>query len=303
MKRYLFLILFFTAIVTELYSVDIKKNISFKLYSLEDNYTYKKHKRSFQWDQMSLIIDSLMEFRDRNESFGILRNYKNRQGIPPLTAEYTTNEYNVPEDNYNVFRHQGIPLYTLSDDVAPVRYSLDGSLVSLISKDKEFYIIEHAHIKGIWRVPKKYFNPIRATDFDKIIFIDKTNQNITTLQYVSHVWSVKSMNPATTGKFQPPYKRDTPNGIFVLQNIKHKMFFLRDGTSKIGGYAPYASRFCGGAYIHGIPVSYPNTKMVEYSKTLGTIPLSHMCVRNATSHAKFLSEWGQKNKTLIIIME
>lgn len=66
------------------------------------------------------------------------------------------------------------------------------------------------------------------------------------------------------------------------------MLFLKDGSSALGGYAPYASRFTNGAYIHGVPVNVPRTAMIEYSWSLGTVPRSHMCVRNATSHAKFI---------------
>lgn len=69
---------------------------------------------------------------------------------------------------------------------------------------------------------------------------------------------------------------------------KVKMVFLKDGSKETGGYAPYASRFTDGAYIHGVPVNEPRKTQIEYSWSLGTTPRSHMCVRNATSHAKFI---------------
>ena len=37
---------------------------------------------------------------------------------------------------------------------------------------------------------------------------------------------------------------------------KPSLFYLKDGTNELEGYAPYALRFNGGAYIHGIPVNY-----------------------------------------------
>lgn len=303
MKKIILSIFVITTFVTMLYGIEIQKDLSFKRHSLKDNYTYKNNKRIFQWDKISTTIDYITTFKNRNDSFGILKNYKNSYGHAPLTSEFTINEYYLIEDNYGVLQYQGIPLYTLDDDISPKRYSLDGSLVALVSKGRDFYTIEHATIKGIWRVPKEYFYPIRAKKFEKIIFIDKTNQNIATLEYDNSVWYVKSMNPATTGKFAPPYKRKTPKGIFMFQNIKPKMGFYKDGTTKIGGFAPYASRFSGGAYIHGVPINFPDTELVEYSRTLGTVPLSHMCVRNATSHAKFIYHWGRKNRTLIIVIE
>ena len=79
------------------------------------------------------------------------------------------------------------------------------------------------------------------------------------------------------------------------------MIFLKDGSAATGGFAPYASRFNNGGYIHGVPTNAPATGIIEYSYTLGTIPRSHMCVRNATSHAKFIFEWAPVNETIIFV--
>ncbi|MGL5125265.1 MAG: L,D-transpeptidase family protein, partial [Fusobacteriaceae bacterium] len=68
-------------------------------------------------------------------------------------------------------------------------------------------------------------------------------------------------------------------------------------------YAPNATRFTRGAYIHGIPINLPATAQVEYSPTLGTIPRSHMCVRNATSHAKYIYNWSKIGDTLVFVIE
>ena len=78
---------------------------------------------------------------------------------------------------------------------------------------------------------------------------------------------------------------------------------LKDGSAATGGYAPYASRFTNGAYIHGVPVNVPRTAMIEYSWSLGTTPRSHMCVRNATSHAKFVFDWAPTERSLVVVIE
>ena len=70
------------------------------------------------------------------------------------------------------------------------------------------------------------------------------------------------MNPSTTGRHLPPYAQETPLGMFVLQEKKVKMVFLKDGSKETGGYAPYASRFTDGAYIHGVPVNAPG-RLIE----------------------------------------
>ncbi len=76
------------------------------------------------------------------------------------------------------------------------------------------------------------------------------------------------------------------------------MIYLVDGSKETGGFAPYASRFTNGGYIHGVPVNAPRKSLIEYSPTLGTTPRSHMCVRNATSHAKFVYDWAPVNELL-----
>jgi len=43
--------------------------------------------------------------------------------------------------------------------------------------------------------------------------------------------------------------------------------------------------------------------MVEYSSTIGTTPRSHKCVRNYTSHAKYLWDWSEIGKTAVIVIE
>ena len=111
------------------------------------------------------------------------------------------------------------------------------------------------------------------------------------------------MNPSTTGRHAPPYAQETPLGMYLIQQKKTRMVFLKDGSAETGGYAPYASRFTNGAYIHGVPVNVPRTSMIEYSWSLGTTPRSHMCVRNATSHAKFVFDWAPTERSLVVVIE
>ena len=111
--------------------------------------------------------------------------------------------------------------------------------------------------------------------FSKVIFVDRTDQNIATLEKVGTVWYVRSMNPATTGLHNPPYQQETPLGVYVIQEHKPKMYYLRDGSSEIAGFAPWASRFTRGGYIHGVPLNNPKAtekNYIEFSPTLGTTP-------------------------------
>jgi lipoprotein-anchoring transpeptidase ErfK/SrfK len=140
--------------------------------------------------------------------------------------------------------------------------------------------------------------------FGKVIFVDRRNQNIATLEKSGDKWLVRSMNPATTGLHRPPYQMETPLGVYVIQEKKQKMFYMGDGTGVIEGYSPYASRFTRGGYIHGVPINNPEaTQLIEFSASLGTTPRSHMCVRNATSHAKYVYEWAPTLEALVYIIE
>ncbi len=92
-------------------------------------------------------------------------------------------------------------------------------------------------------------------------------------------------------------------GYVCLARKEAKMIFLKDGSTATGGFAPYANRFNNGGYIHGVPTNAPAKGIIEYSYTLGTTPRSHMCVRNATSHAKFIFDWAPVNETIIFVLE
>lgn len=78
------------------------------------------------------------------------------------------------------------------------------------------------------------------------------DQNITTLNVSEGEWKIRSMNLPLPECMLPLMLRKTPLGMYLLQQKKTRMVFLKDGSAEIGGYAPYASRFTNGAYIHGV---------------------------------------------------
>ena len=113
-----------------------------------------------------------------------------------------------------------------------------------LGEEGKFTIVEPVFIGGEWYAPTKYIKLIPdSVVFNKAIFIDRHNQNITTLERKEKgYWLIRSMNPATTGQHRPPYAQETPLGMFVLQEKKTKMIFLKDGSAATGGFAPYAVR-------------------------------------------------------------
>ncbi len=65
--------------------VKIEKQLLYDRHTLEDNYEYRKVERSFQWDKIAGMIDSLLNFENQAKEFGALSNYKNRNGRAPLS--------------------------------------------------------------------------------------------------------------------------------------------------------------------------------------------------------------------------
>ena len=284
----------------------IEKEFLYDQYTLEDTYPYKDTTRLFQWDKIKDKLAQLDNIQQVHDEWGILQNYRNGNGEAPLVKQWERNVYKRVADMHGVERFQSVPLYQPQDSVTPERYGRDGSLIKIMQRDttSNFIKIETTSFDGEWLVPKKYVKIVSDTvNFTHAIFVDRKNENIVTMQKADGKWIVSSMNPATTGLHNPPYQQETPLGMFVIQEKKYKMFFLVDGTNRTGGFAPYANRFTNGGYIHGIPVNKPREKFIEYSSTLGTTPRSHMCVRNATSHAKFIYDNFPALATVVFVIE
>lgn len=298
-----FIILFLIGGSSHLFAVKIEKRLLYDKYTLPDVYKYGQQERCFQWDKISASLDSLAAFQDRSFGYGMLKNYRNMNALPSLTKAYFTSKYKQTQDTFGVNRHQGIPMYHVNDVSVPARYGRDGAYVSIYSDSAEFIQITPATFGGMWYVPRKYIKLIGPLSIKKAIFVDRTNQNIATLELEGDTWLVRSMNPISTGANKPPYQQPTPPGIYFIQMKLSQMLFLKDGSDEKGGFAPYASRFTGGAYLHGVPVNYPGHELIEYSWSLGTTPRSHMCVRNATSHAKFMYDWVEIENTLVFVFD
>lgn len=294
-------------IVEELTGEDIRleKRIRYDKYQLDDEYPYKDTVRRFQWNKIKEKIAVVENANREGGSWGVLSNYRNMNREAPTLAGFRRNEYGLVTDTFGVERYQSAPLYSFDADTVLVRYGRDGWLAKIIGSDTvEMIRIEGVSFDGEYLVPKRYLKSWGDTlQFNKAVAVDVTNQNIATLEKQGEEWDILSMNPATTGVHNPPYAHETPTGIFAVQEKKVKMFYTKDGSSEIAGYAPYASRFTNGGYVHGVPTNGPKKPIIEYSQTLGTIPRSHMCVRNASSHSKFVFDWATVKESVVIVID
>ena len=282
----------------------IKKELQYKKYTLEDTYPYKDTTRTFQWSKIKERLAFVTNFQQTPSLYAVLQNYQNEKGEAPTIAGYKRDTYKRVSDSFNVERYQAAPLCDLNTNQA-VRYGRDGWLVRVQGSDSLDRIpVEGISFEGKYSVPKRYLKIIRdSIEFKFVTVVDIKNQNICTLEKAGNEWLVRSMNPATSGRHKPPHAQETPTGLFVVQEHKSKMFYYEDGTKIYGGFAPYATRFTAGAYIHGIPVNNPNGNIIEYSEGLGTIPKSHMCVRNASSHAQFVYKRSKDFSSLVIVID
>ncbi|MDR1743085.1 MAG: L,D-transpeptidase [Dysgonamonadaceae bacterium] len=291
----------------ELTAGDIRltKDLQFTKYTLEDVYPYKDTTRVFQWEKIKERIARIENAVADGGSWGVLSNYKNQNGEAPTIKDFLRDEYKRVTDKYGVERYQSSPLYSTDEDTVLLRYGRDGWLVKLLESDTLKMIkVKGVSVDGEFIVPKRYIVSWGDTiRFDRLVVVDVTNQNIATLEKRDSVWAVLSMNPATTGRHKPPYAQETPKGIFAVQKKKEKMLYEKDGSTEIAGFAPYASRFTNGAYVHGVPTENPEGSIIEYSASLGTTPRSHMCVRNASSHAKFVFDWATVKRSLTVVID
>lgn len=287
-------------------SAIIEKELMYDKYTLPDTYIIKigdnyTQRRGYDWIQVSNILDNVDNFVNDQYKLGSLKNYKNANGKPGPAIKMKSS----PEsDVYGVRRNQGIPLYSENNLNQPERYAWDGSLVKILSRSGNFSKVQLKDIDGVWYIPNRYIETLSARSFNKVVIINRTFQNVVTLERVGGVWKIRSKNPITTGKDKLPYSFATPLGVFVAQNKLKRMDYMKFGSdTEMGGYSPYATRFSGGGYFHGFPVDLPRTSIIEYNNSLGSLPISHMCVRSSASHAQFVYNWAEVDRSLFIVID
>ncbi|MDD2533824.1 MAG: L,D-transpeptidase [Eubacteriales bacterium] len=262
--------------------------------------------RQFQFQKMVDAYTMLKSEVDQNQT-AYIANYKNRSGIAPM-------RHGQIVDAFGVKRYQSAPAYFSESPSSDFRYLPDGTLLTFVGETEQFYRVRTFLFDYDVFVPKKYVSLKNSIEqLTQVIVVDRKNQNEGVFEYANGQWSMISFSYATTGE-NARYKEPTPLGFYMAIERASKFIYLDDVTRLIAGYAPYAIRFSGGSYLHGVPVDFAPGQVVdnrilawapmrEYLSTIGTVPRSHKCVRNYTSHAKFLYDWVIPGKASIIIIE
>lgn len=75
--------------------VKIEKDLLFDKHILADTYPYKDTTRGFQWDKIRERLELIESISHKNTSWGILQNYKNKNGEAPLIRNYRRDAYNA----------------------------------------------------------------------------------------------------------------------------------------------------------------------------------------------------------------
>lgn len=257
--------------------------------------------RSFRYAKAEAAVNLAQRYADIG-SLTYIDNWKERNGKSPLYRGKT-------EDTKGNHRAQSAPGYPDPTNLSEFFYIADGTLVRYLSERGDLIRTEIVATGETLYIPNRYLPKIQAvTDLKKLIAIDLDQQNELVYEKIDGTWTLISRTFATTGKIGT-YSSPTPKGFFYAIELRKQFYYYKDGTTMFQGYAPYAIRFTDSAYIHGIPVDFhytsQGTRVVpghrETSSTIGTIPLSHKCVRNNTSHAKFLYDWFSTGETIVVI--
>ncbi len=258
--------------------------------------------RSFRFTKMQEAVNALKQQLTKGE-LNFIRNYKNQNGAPPAKTEGSV-------DQYGYRSYHSAPAYVKADLGSDFRYIPDGMLVRILGEVNDFYQVNVPTFGGDYFIPKRYIDrTVKLSRLNQVVVVDRNQQNEAVFAVRDNSLDLISYTLATTGVSKEA-SFETTLGSFKAIEKKDRFEYLQKGTSEVAGYAPFAIRFTGGAYIHGVPVDYKvqdgkkvDPGIVEYLQTIGTVPRSHMCVRNFTSHAKFLYNWLDLNNGAVIVIE
>ncbi|KAB3534886.1 L,D-transpeptidase family protein [Alkaliphilus pronyensis] len=258
--------------------------------------------RSFRFNRMEEAVNQLKQQVAEGE-LHYISNYKNENGAPPQKGEEAIDQY-----GYRVYH--SAPAYDRADTNSDYRYIPDGMLIRLLGEDGDFYHIGVPTFGGEYYVPKQYIDTEKSfNQLKHVVVIDRDQQNQAAFEVKDNGLNLISYTLSTTG-LPGEFSFETTLGSYKAIVKRERFEYLKNGTQEIAGYAPFAIRFTGGAYIHGVPVKYEEENgekvdpgIIEYLHTIGTFPRSNMCVRNYSSHAEFLYNWMDIEHGAVIVIE
>lgn len=296
------------ALVKDLYNDD-------KWYEIKDEdnryYIHSKIviKREFNWEKAVERARKINEFIELSNMDNLDIYYIN--SYVSLDTETTGKK-----DKFGNPANQSIKAY---DDKGDYINLPDRTLVNIVGEKEEYILIKTlSYGDEIYKVSKKDRRKIRKTNIvsniNKFIFIDRKSQNQITIERdpLTDIYNINTVAYVTTG-ITKGVGFVTPYGDFLVAFTKPVMLYADDyekeeifdeNGNKIGekpiiiGDANFAIRFSGGGYLHGIPSTYGDNREERKKNTeskLGTIELSHKCVRHADDVIEYVYKWVNGN--------
>lgn len=258
--------------------------------------------RNFRFERMQNAINQLKQQVDEG-NLHFISNYKNQNGAPPQEGDAAVDEY-----GYRVYH--SAPAYEQADTDSDFRYIPDGMLIRILEETDAFYYVNVPTFDGDYYIPKQYIDPdVTLSQLNHVVVVDRNQQNQASFEVSEQGLNLVSYTLSTTG-IPGDFSFETTLGTYKAIEKRDRFEYLQSGTQDIAGYAPFAIRFTGGAYIHGVPVAYEEQDgekvdpgLIEYLHTIGTFPRSNMCVRNFTSHVEFLYNWMDIQNGAVIVIE
>lgn len=258
--------------------------------------------RIFRFENMQNAVNDLKKELAKGE-LHFVSNYKNQNGAPPQVGDDAVDEY-----GYRVYH--SAPAYVQANTDSNFRYIPDGMLVRILDETDDFYHVNVPTFNGNYYIPIKYIDSdVKLSKLNHVIVVDRDQQNQAAFELADNALNLISYTLSTTG-ISGDFSFETSLGVYKAIEKRERFEYLKSGTQDVAGYAPFATRFSGGAYIHGVPVAYKedggekvDPGIIEYLHTIGTFPRSSMCVRNFTSHAEFLYNWMNTQNGAVIVME
>ena len=226
-----------------------------------------------------------------------------------------SNNYYTPVDKFGNRASQSIKGYINSNLEGEYINLPDQTLFKKLSETKDYIELETPFYGGSYFIKnkEKSFKKIDLKEkVNRYVSIDTQSQSEVALERNKETdqYEVITYSLVTTGKDNGYSSYDTPHGVFMVAHTRTYMMFtrnlretetltsipkgLRAGRNQVVfGEAPYAIRFSGGAYLHGIPgpIGANSESKWHTAAKIGTYKESHKCVRHYDDQIKFLFDW------------
>ena len=265
-------------------------------------------KRGFYWNEISNRINMINSFIEES-------NKNNRDLYVILAYVPLSKNYFSPVDKFGNRSTQSIKAYTNKNLEGEYINIPDQSLFRKLSETSEYVELETPFYGGPYYIKNnnKFYKKVTLNDkINKYIAVDTSSQSEVAVErnIESNKYEVITYSFVTTGKDNGYSSYDTPHGVFMVAHTRTYMMFTRNLKSTeniktipkrllagqdqvVAGEAPYAIRFSGGAYLHGVPgpIGASSASKWYTASRIGTYKESHKCVRHYDDQIKFLFEW------------